>query len=112
MPCVAGLPGRPVQLRAQVLNSTAVRLQWRNTRSLAPAAGADSLTGYIVRFVTVDSEDQATGTPYQIPVFGGQPLVVVPNLRPSQRYSFQVAARNQYSFGPLSSPVSALLPRQ
>lgn len=106
------MPGRPEIINVQVANSSAVQLQWKNTPSPSPAAGSEDVTGYIINFTGVDSNNEPTQGTYQLPIFGSAQSVVIPNLRGGQRYMFQVAARNQYSFGPLSVPVTADMPRQ
>lgn len=105
------MPGRPEIVTLQVVNSSAVQLFWRNTPSPSPAAGSDDVTGYVINFTGVDSNNKPMEGTYQFPVFGSAQSVVIPNLRGGHRYMFQVAARNQYSFGPLSVPKTADLPR-
>ncbi|XP_076439918.1 protein sidekick-1-like [Babylonia areolata] len=107
-----GMPGRPLILSSTSINSTAVSLRWRNSRSPSPAPGSEDITGYVVNFLRVDGSNKPLGGTYQLPVFGSDQFVVIPNLSGGQRYLFQVAARNQYSFGPLSEPVVADLPPQ
>ncbi|KAK7099884.1 cell adhesion molecule DSCAM-like isoform X2 [Littorina saxatilis] len=106
-----GMPGRPDIRDVEVANNSAVRVEWRNTPSPSPAAGSNEITGYVINFALVDNSNQPTSGTYQLPIFGSAQYVVIPNLRAGQRYMFQVAARNQYSFGPMSAPVFASLPR-
>ena len=106
------MPGRPEITKAQVANSSAVQLDWRNSPSPSPAAGSEDVTGYVINYTVVDSNNEPTQGTYQLTVYGSAQFVVIPNLRGGQRYMFQVAARNQYSFGPLSAPVTADLPRK
>ncbi|KAK7504024.1 hypothetical protein BaRGS_00004756 [Batillaria attramentaria] len=107
-----GMPGRPQVLRAVALNNSAVQLEWRNTPSPAPAPGSGDINGYIINFATVDRNNQPTRGTYQFPLFGSVQSVVIPNLQGGQKYKFQVAARNQYAFGPLSVPVFTEVPKK
>lgn len=107
-----GMPGRPKVVEVQSANNTAVRLDWRNTPSPSPAAGSDDVNGYVIHFAQVGADNQPFQGVFQFPVFGAASFVVIPNLKAGSRYMFQVAARNQYSFGPLSTPVYVDLPLQ
>ncbi|XP_025110455.1 protein sidekick-1-like [Pomacea canaliculata] len=107
-----GMPGRPQLLRARAVNSSAAQLDWRDTPSPSPLPGSSAITGYSVTFATVDSANQLTSTMYQIPIYGSAKFVVIPNLRPGERYMFQVAATGVTASGPRSAPMFVDLPRQ
>ena len=77
----------------QVVNTSAVKLDWVNRAGPVRAAGSERVTGYAVNFALVgpDPRDpRPQSGVFQLPIYGSLPSVAIPILRPGQRYVFQV----------------------
>ena len=99
---VCVVPGEPRRVRLDVINSTAVNVQW-----VSPNEKDQNglIRGYQVHYIKVSESDDPLGSPGMIDTMDGTALeYVVGNLLPESSYRFQVAAYTRRGDGVRSRP--------